>query len=193
MAITSNVSTFLTKVSQGVRPNMYKVDINFPTVGTGVDADKELVSFMCKSATLPASNVGVIEVPFRGRTVKIAGDRTFDNWSATFINDKDMKTRSYFEAWLNDINTHQANTANVINPTEYGRTVLVKQLEKDSSDEGAELRAYKLWYAFPVSTSAIDLAYDSNDQIEEFSVEFQYSYWTVGDEATPGRSGIAIG
>ena len=132
MAITSNVSTFLTKVSQGVRPNMYKVDINFPTVGTGVDADKELVSFMCKSATLPASNVGVIEVPFRGRTVKIAGDRTFDNWSATFINDKDMKTRSYFEAWLNDINTHQANTANVINPTEYGRTVLVKQLEKDS-------------------------------------------------------------
>ena len=147
---------------------------------------------MCKSATLPASNVGVIEVPFRGRTVKIAGDRTFDNWSATFINDKDMKTRSYFEAWLSDINTHQSNTANVINPTEYSRTVLVKQLEKDSSDEGSELRAYKLWYAFPVSTSAIDLAYDSNDQIEEFSVEFQYSYWTVGDEATPGRSGIAI-
>ena len=191
MAITSNVSTFLTKVSQGVRPNMYKVDINFPT--TSDDVDKELVSFMCKSATLPASNVGVIEVPFRGRTVKIAGDRTFDNWSATFINDKDMKARSYFEQWLNDINTHQGNTANVINPTEYGRTILVKQLEKDSSDEGAELRAYKLWYAFPVSTSAIDLAYDSNDQIEEFSVEFQYSYWTVGDEATPGRSGIAIG
>ena len=178
MAITSNVSTFLTKVSQGVRPNMYKVDINFPT--TSDDVDKELVSFMCKSATLPASNVGVIEVPFRGRTVKIAGDRTFDNWSATFINDKDMKARSYFEQWLNDINTHQGNTANVINPTEYGRTILVKQLEKDSSDEGSELRAYKLWYAFPVSTSAIDLAYDSNDQIEEFSVEFQYSYWTVG-------------
>ena len=83
MAITSNVSTFLTKVSQGVRPNMYKVDINFPT--TSDDVDKELVSFMCKSATLPASNVGVIEVPFRGRTVKIAGDRTFDNWSATFL------------------------------------------------------------------------------------------------------------
>ena len=191
MSITSNVSSFLSKVSQGVRPNMFEVSIQFPD-GAGAD-DTEIVTYMCKSAALPSSNVGVIEVPFRGRTVKIAGDRTFDNWSATFINDKDMKTRSYFEAWLNDINTHQANTANVINPTEYGRTVLVKQLEKDSSDEGAELRAYKLWYAFPVSTSAIDLAYDSNDQIEEFSVEFQYSYWTVGDEATPGRSGIAIG
>ena len=189
MAITSNVSSFLQVVKQGVRPNMFQVDISFPG---SVEADQTLVSYMCKSAVLPASNIGVIEVPFRGRTVKIAGDRTFDNWSATFINDKDMKTRSYFESWLNDINTHQANTANVINPTEYGRTVLVKQLEKDSSDEGAELRAYKLWYAFPVSTSAIDLAYDSNDQIEEFSVEFQYSYWTVGDEATPGRSGIAI-
>ena len=193
MAITSNVSTFLTKVSQGVRPNMFQVDINFPDADW--DADKELVSFMCKSAALPASNVGVIEVPFRGRTVKIAGDRTFDNWSATFINDKDMKTRSYFEAWLKDINTHQNNTANVINPTDYGRTVIIKQLEKDDSSAGDELRSYKLWYAFPVSTSAIDLAYDSNDQIEEFSVEFQYSYWTVGgdgDESNAGRSGIAI-
>ena len=194
MAITSNVSTFLTKVSQGVRPNMYKVDINFPTVGTGVGADKELVSFMCKSATLPASNVGVIEVPFRGRTVKIAGDRTFDNWSATFINDKEMKSRSYFEQWLNQINTHKANTGEIQDPTAYGRSVVIRQLEKDASPAGSELRSYKLWYAFPISTSAIDLAYDSNDQIEEFSVEFQYSYWTVGDDSdtTAGDSGISI-
>ncbi len=83
MAITSNVSGFLQRVSQGVRPNMFQVDIQFPDT---VDADQELVTFMCKSAALPASNVGVIEVPFRGRSVKIAGDRTFDNWSATFIN-----------------------------------------------------------------------------------------------------------
>ena len=100
MAITSNVSSFLTQVKQGVRPNMFQVDITFP--GT-VEADQTLVSYMCKSAALPASNIGVIEVPFRGRTVKIAGDRTFDNWSATFINDKEMKSRSYFEQWLNQI------------------------------------------------------------------------------------------
>ena len=191
MAITSNVSSFLTQVKQGVRPNMFQVDITFP--GT-VEADQTLVSYMCKSAALPASNIGVIEVPFRGRTVKIAGDRTFDNWSATFINDKEMKSRSYFEEWLNKINTHKANTGEIQDPTAYGRSVVIRQLEKDNSPAGSELRSYKLWYAFPISTSAIDLAYDSNDQIEEFSVEFQYSYWTVGDDSdtTAGDSGISI-
>ena len=191
MAITSNVSSFLQVVKQGVRPNMFQVDISFPG---SVDADQTLVSYMCKSAVLPASNIGVIEVPFRGRTVKIAGDRTFDNWSATFINDKEMKSRAYFEQWLNQINTHKENTAQNIDPTEYGRSLVVRQLEKDNSQAGDELRSYKLWYAFPISTSAIDLAYDSNDQIEEFSVEFQYSYWTVGDDSdtTAGDSGINI-
>ena len=191
MAITSNVSSFLTQVKQGVRPNMFQVDITFP--GT-VEADQTLVSYMCKSAALPASNIGVIEVPFRGRTVKIAGDRTFDNWSATFINDKEMKSRSYFEQWLNQINTLKANTGEIHDPTAYGRSVVIRQLEKDNSPAGSELRSYKLWYAFPISTSAIDLAYDSNDQIEEFSVEFQYSYWTVGDDSdtTAGDSGISI-
>ena len=194
MSITSNVSSFLSKVSQGVRPNMFEVSIQFPD--TARAEDTEIVTYMCKSAALPSSNVGVIEVPFRGRTVKIAGDRTFDNWSATFINDKDFKTRSYFEKWLEQINSHQANTAGIIDPTQYGRTVTVKQLEKDDSTGGEVVRSYKLWYAFPTSASAIDLAYDSNDQIEEFSIEFQYSYWTVaggGDsEAVAGRSGIAI-
>ena len=191
MAITSNVSSFLQVVKQGVRPNMFQVDISFPG---SVEADQTLVSYMCKSAVLPASNIGVIEVPFRGRTVKIAGDRTFDNWSATFINDKEMKSRAYFEQWLNQINSHKENTSQIIDPTEYGRSLVVRQLEKDNSQAGDELRSYKLWYAFPISTSAIDLAYDSNDQIEEFSVEFQYSYWTVGDDSdtTAGDSGIAI-
>ena len=105
-----------------------------------------------------------------------------------------MKSRSYFEQWLNQINTHKENTAQIIDPTEYGRSLVVRQLEKDNSQAGDELRSYKLWYAFPISTSAIDLAYDSNDQIEEFTVEFQYSYWTVGDDSdtTAGDSGIAI-
>jgi len=191
MAITSNVSSFLQVVKQGVRPNMFQVDISFPG---SVEADQTLVSYMCKSAVLPASNIGVIEVPFRGRTVKIAGDRTFDNWSATFINDKEMKSRAYFEQWLNQINSHKENTSQIIDPTDYGRSLVVRQLEKDNSQAGEELRSYKLWYAFPISTSAIDLAYDSNDQIEEFTVEFQYSYWTVGDDSdtTAGDSGIAI-
>jgi hypothetical protein len=191
MEITSNVSTFLTQVKQGVRPNMFEVDISFPSEIAG---DTSLTGLLCKSAALPASNVGVIEVPFRGRTVKIAGDRTFDNWTATFINDKDMATRARFEEWLNLINTHKANTTAEADPTEYSASVIIKQLEKDSTDGGKILRSYKLWYAFPTSASAIDLAYDSNDQIEEFTVEFQYSYWTVGDdtETTAGDSNAAI-
>ena len=183
MAVTSKVSTFLTKVSQGVRPNMFEVSIQFPD--TAGAEDTEIVTYMCKSAALPSSNVGVIEVPFRGRTVKIAGDRTFDNWSATFINDKDFKTRSYFEKWLEQINSHQGNTAGIIDPTQYGRTVTVKQLEKDSTTSGNIIREYKLHHAFPSSVSQIDLAYDSNDQVSEFTVEFQLSYWTAlsGDAA----------
>lgn len=193
MAITSNVSSFLSQVKQGVRPNMFQVDINFPALVAG---ETELTGLMCKSAALPASNIGVIEVPFRGRTVKIAGDRTFDNWTATFINDKDMKVRSRFEEWLKVLNTHQDNTTDEVDPTAYTASLIVKQLEKDTTAGGTVLRSYKLWYAFPTSTSAIDLAYDSNDQIEEFTVEFQYSYWTVdgsaGDESEAGRSGVSI-
>ena len=148
------------------------------------EANDNMITMLCKSAALPASSVGTIEVPFRGRSVKIAGDRTFDNWTATFVNDKDMKIRGIFERWLNLINTHEGNTAELFNPSSstgdgYSSDIFVTQLEKDSSDGGKTLRGYKLWYAFPVSVSQIDLAYDSNDQIEEFSVEFQYSYWTV--------------
>jgi hypothetical protein len=190
--IKSNVSEFLAKVAQGVKPNMFEVQINFPTV---VGADTGLVNILCKSAALPASSVGTIEVPFRGRTVKIAGDRTFDNWSATFINDKDMKIRGYFEKWLQVINSHQGNTAALFNPASgndrYTSDLFVTQLQKDASDNGKDLRQYKLWYAFPTSVSQIDLAYDSNDQIEEFSVEFQYSYWTVEVGGAKNNDAIA--
>ena len=191
MAVSNSVSGSLSKVKQGVRPNMFQVDIPFPEQGSDSpdSAKQELASFMCKSAALPASNVGVIEVPFRGRTVKIAGDRTFDNWSATFINDEDMKIRAYFEDWMRQINSHESNVNEIIDPTVYGKHLFVHQLEKDEKSEGKVLRTYKLWYAFPTSSSAIDLAYDSNDQIEEFSVEFQYSYWTVEDG---GEAQIAV-
>ena len=144
MAITSNVSSFLQVVKQGVRPNMFQVDISFPDT---IDADNTLVTYMCKSAVLPASNIGVIEVPFRGRTVKIAGDRTFDNWSATFINDKEMKSRAYFEQWLNEINTHKANTASVIDPLSF--TVM------DTSPPVPSPRIAHIPFEYPAPPSAI--------------------------------------
>jgi hypothetical protein len=192
MALASNVNDFLQKVGQGVKPNMFEVRIPFPTTLSSGGSDDELITLLCKSTNLPGSSLGSIDVPFRGRTVKIVGDRTFDNWSATFFNDKEMKIRSRFEQWMENMNTHEANTAPLFTPgstAKYMSDIEVDQLEKDGTTTGTALRSYKLWHAFPISISQIDLAYDSNDQIEEFTVEFQMSYWTVEDG---GVSGITV-
>jgi len=193
---SSNVSSFLSTIGQGVKPNMFMVDIVFPDSITLQNEDKQLTDILCKSAALPGSNLGVIEVPFRGRTVKIAGDRTFDTWSATFFNDKDFKLRSFFEQWANSINTHEANTAPLFTPsstTGYMADLLVHQLEKDATVNGSKLRTYKLHHCFPTNVSPIDLAYDSNDQIEEFTVEWQYTFFTANAEgARSGASAVEV-
>ena len=190
---SSNVSTFLQRIGQGVKPNMFLVDVQFPSTLSHTE-DQELINVLCKSAALPGSNLGVIEVPFRGRTVKIAGDRTFDTWTATFFNDKDFKLRSFFEQWANSINTHDDNTAPLFRPSNdgYMASLFVKQLEKDASAEGAILRTYQLHHCFPTNVSPIDLAYDSNDQIEEFTVEWQYSFFTAEGGSRAGVSGIGV-
>jgi hypothetical protein len=194
MAINSSVSEFLGKIKQGVRNNLFVVDIGFPNGFSPVDI--ELTNILCKSAALPASNLGVIEVPFRGRTVKIAGDRTFDTWTATFINDREFKIRHAMEAWMQSINTHDANTASRNVPgfgatgggnSSYLADIRVKQLERTTNTQGELLREYRLFGCFPTNISQIDLAYDSNDQIEDFTVEFQLQYWTVDNAGvSPG-------
>ena len=192
---TSNVSTFLQTIGQGVKPNMFLVDVQFPQTLSKENEEQQLVNVLCKSAALPGSNLGVIEVPFRGRTVKIAGDRTFDTWTATFFNDKDFKLRSFFEQWANSINTHDDNTAPLFRPNKSGGymgELIVKQLEKDTTDGGSVLREYTLVHCFPTNVSPIDLAYDSNDQIEEFTVEWQYSYFTAKGGTREGVSGIGV-
>ena len=191
----SNVSSFLQTIGQGVKPNMFLVDVQFPDSLSKGGEDLNLTNILFKSAALPGSNLGVIEVPFRGRTVKIAGDRTFDTWSATFFNDKDFKLRAFFEEWANNINTHEANTSPLFTPSTtsgYMADLSVKQLEKDASEEGSILREYTLKYCFPTNVSPIDLAYDSNDQIEEFTVEWQYSYFTAQAGSRDGVSGIGV-
>ena len=192
---SSNVSSFIQRVGQGVKPNMFMVDVNFPSVLSKSADDLETTNIMCKSAALPGSNLGVIEVPFRGRTVKIAGDRTFDTWTVTFFNDKDFKLRAFFEEWANKINTHEANTSELFVPnssTGYTADLKVKQLEKDDTTTGSILRTYTLFYCFPTNVSQIDLAYDSNDQIEEFTVEWQYSYFKAEGGARNGVSDIPV-
>ena len=179
---SSNVSTFLQRIGQGVKPNMFLVDVQFPSTLQHTE-DQELINVLCKSAALPGSNLGVIEVPFRGRTVKIAGDRTFDTWTATFFADRNMEIRGLFEDWANSINSHAGNTAPRFLPdggaTGYMADLYVTQLEKDDKEGGSSIRTYRLHHCFPTNVSPIDLAYDSNDQIAEFSVEWQYSYFTA--------------
>jgi len=195
---TNNVSSFLSTINQGIKPNMFSVDISFPGDGTGEAAnfsstDKNLTNILCKSAALPGSNLGVIEVPFRGRTVKIAGDRTFDTWTATFFADANMEIRGLFEDWANSINSHEGNTAPRFlpngGPTGYMADLYVSQLEKDAELGGSVIRTYQLHHCFPTNVSAIDLAYDSNDQISEFTVEWQYSFFTASKGLTTKATG----
>ena len=195
MATVNNVSSFLQNIGQGVKPNMFMVDVKFPDILDKNDA-QDLINVMCKSAALPGSNLGVIEVPFRGRTVKIAGDRTFDTWTATFFADSNMEVRGLFEDWANSINSHEANTAERFLPnqgtTGYMADLFVSQLEKDDQVGGSVIRTYQLHHCFPTNVSAIDLAYDSNDQISEFTVEWQYSFFTAGVGNTAKATGTKL-
>jgi hypothetical protein len=194
-------------IGGAARPNLFEVELTFPgfaTEGTTTDTTdqtrsvSELSRFMIKTANLPASNVGVIEVPFRGRTLKIAGDRTFDVWTVTVINDVDFKIRTAFEKWMNAINKHDDNSG-LINPSQYQRDATVKQFGRSSvssanssvtnptvttpGDSIPVLKAYKFYGVFPTAVSAIDLSYDSTDSIEEFTVDLQVQWWDALDSS----------
>lgn len=154
----------------GARANLFKATINFPRYAGG---DVELTSFLCEAAQLPASTLGMIEVPFRGRRLKMSGDRTFDAWTVTIINDTDFKIRNAMERWMNGMNNHQLNTG-LVDPISYQADLFVEQLDKD----GKVVKKYSFKGAFPTAVSAIDLSYATENEIERFTVEFQYQYWT---------------
>lgn len=153
----------------GARANLFKATINFPGYAAG---NVELTSFMCRAAALPASTLNAIEVPFRGRQLKIAGDRTFETWTTTIINDTDFGTRDALERWMNGINSHTTNIG-FTNPQTYQADLLVDQLDKDES----VLKRYIFRGCFPTNISSIELSYDTQDAIEEFTCEFQVQYW----------------
>ena len=157
----------------GARPNLFKATLNFPGYAQG---DVELTSFMCKAAQLPGSTMAEIPVPFRGRQLKIAGDRTFENWTVTIINDTDFTVRDSMERWMSGINGHATNEG-LVNPTDYQVDMIIEQLDKD----GSTLKRYDFRGAFPINVSPIDVAYDANDAIEEFTVEFSFQYWEAGN------------
>ena len=157
----------------GARPNLFKATINFPAYAGG---DSEFTSFMVKGAGLPASTVANIDVPFRGRQLKMAGDRTFDVWTATIINDTDFKIRNAMETWMSGIGGHSENVGRV-NPVEYEADLRIAQLDRT----GSKIKEYIFNGAHPTDLSPIEVAYATTDDIERFTVTFQYQYWTTTD------------
>ena len=153
----------------GARPNLFKATLNFPAYAGG---DVELSSFLCKTAQLPVSEMALVNVPFRGRQLKIAGDRTFQNWTVTIINDTDFNVRDAMERWMNGINAHAANTG-FSNPVDYEADLSVDQLDRN----GDVLKTYNFRGCFPVNVGEIALSYETNDVVEEFTVEFAIQYW----------------
>lgn len=156
-------------VGGGARPNLFKVTMAFPAY---VTANVELASYMVKATSMPASTIAPITVPFRGRQLQIAGDRTFDPWSVTVINDTDFNVRNSFEQWMNGINQHNENTG-LTQPSSYMADMIVEQLDKD----GTTKKTYNIRGVFPTNLGAIELSYDSENAIEEFEVEMQIQYW----------------
>ena len=146
----------------GARPNLFKATINFPAYAGG---DVELTSFLCKTAQLPQSQTASFPVPFRGRELKVAGDRTFDDWTVTIINDTDFQVRDAMERWMNGINAHVANTG-LTNPIDYQSDLLIDQLDRDES----VIKRYTFRGAFPISVGEIAVSYDTRDELETFDV-----------------------
>ena len=204
-----NIIDFKTKLNGGVRPNLYQVDIQFPADARPQGLNEgELTrqgQFLCRSTSLPTHSQGLIEVPFRGRFLKIPGDRTFEAWTATFYNTSDFNLRAAFENWINISNQTNENVGVVGGFDSIFKDITVRQLSKDSgskasaradaggsgkTDANNVLRVYKLIDAWPTSVGAINVAYDSNDALEEFDVEFQYQYL---DANKPGSKKSTFG
>ena len=160
----------------GARPNLFKATINFPAYA---DGDAELTSFLCETAQLPGSNMGTIIVPFRGRQLNMAGDRTFAEWTVSIINDTDFAVRNSMERWMNGMNAHSANTG-LASPVAYEADLKIEQLDR----AGASVKEYIFRGAFPTDLGAIDVSYATNDEIERFTCTFQYQYFDSNNPST---------
>ena len=177
------ITDFKSKLSGGgARSNLFEVVLSFPDAAPADANVLDKSRFLVKSAAMPASTVTPLPVAFRGRTLNVAGDRTFETWTITIINDTDFSIRSAFENWMNTINKVSDNTG-ITDPALYQADAFVYQLDRD----GSTLRAYHFYDLFPTNMSSIQLSYDT-ESIQEFSVEMQVLWWEAikGDSAKAG-------
>lgn len=172
----------------GVRPTMFQVEMTFPdaVVVDPTQAGNE-GTYLIKAAQLPGSNVGVIDVPFRGRKLKVSGDRTFDDWTVNILNDTSFMLRKGMEKWSELIqNMNFVLGANELN--DYFATAIVRQLDRD----GNQLRSYKFEGIWPSVVAPIELNMDNTDTVEDFDVTFCVQYWAAIDEGDPVSTGVPL-
>jgi hypothetical protein len=182
-------------VLDGARPNLFECRMTFPDIAaaaarTGSDglSISEQFSFFCRAAQLPGSTVNAIPMPYFGRELKFAGNRTFTEWTVTIINDEDFKIRNAIELWMNSLNSHRNNlrSNSFLSPSDYQRDAHVIQYGKT----GEALKSYSFIGMFPIDVSPIELDWGANDTIEEYAVTFSYQWWesSVGDSNGTGLS-----
>tara|TARA_B100000214_G_C23966254_1_gene627858 strand:- start:1544 stop:2188 length:645 start_codon:yes stop_codon:yes gene_type:complete len=188
-----SIDQFRGKFAEMARPNLFQVSIYLPktqlaplqpvndavvastqdTEGQGTTSLDELTQFMVKAASFPASTIGVVEVPFRGRQLKIAGDRTYEPWSVTVLNDEGFTIRQQMETWAQTIQEYKINGSSAQSTGEYMGRAIVDQLSRD----GEIIKQATLEGIWPSNISALDLDWGTNDTPEEYTVEFQVQYW----------------
>lgn len=180
-----NVSTFKSEGLQlgGARPSLFEVVIpNLPS-GVGAGTAPSQLTFLARAAQIPAMTVDPVEVPYFGRKIKLAGDRTFADWTITVMNDEDFAIRGMFENWSNKLNALVSNRQSVgFRPEDYKVDAFVKQYGKAGRDsvysiEGGVIRSYKFVGIFPTTIDAIALDWDNTNAIQTFDVTFSYDYW----------------
>ena len=168
----------------GARPNLFRVDLGDfggqGASGLGWDNAQEHFNFLCKATSMPTQTIGSVDVPFRGRILKVAGDRTFEPWSVTVINDEGFNVRSAFEAWgrrINDLTTG----AGIVQPKDYMGSGTIQQLSRspENPQDSKVLQEYMVQDIWPSEIGSIDLSYESSDAIEEFTVTFQVQYMEI--------------
>ena len=176
-----NISDFKSNFSGGVKANLYRMELS------GIS---EKLRFLCKAAQIPGKTIGMIEVPFRGRMLKVSGDRTFEDFTVTVTNDQNFAVRNALERW------HDAISGNVSNVSERGldssnfssyvANIEVQQLGR----AGEVLKTYRMIGAWPTTIDAIDVSYESTDTVEEFGVTFAYQWWESDTVAQPTTGGF---
>ena len=168
----ANINDFKAKLAGGgARANQFKVTMPFPGYAQ-VGGEIEDLAFLCTTAQIPAMNVGLVNVPFRGRQIKIAGDRTFADWSITVLNDTNFKLRNAFERWQNGINNMSDNEG-LSNPVDYQVDAFVDQLDRN----GNVIKSYTFRGMFPTTLDDIALDYGTNNAVESFSATHRYQYF----------------